>query len=772
MKKQAMGYMNKLIVFSLLLGIIPVLILGFFSYHKSANAIQKRVAAGNVQLLYQTKMRVEYILKSIDQSITNFSISPLMNRTTYIQLDENQYKLVGELIEGIAKLQTFDSGLSRVSIVNWQQDWVIKENGFSKLSDLSEQEQNQERNKWVRKRSEGENSPAVWHTVELGKTEAGAETTRSGYILRLEALFPLLSPEPIGKISAEIASSLLTGITSQLQPELSNVFIVDSQFRVIVQNPSSTLLEPDLHQVIDHLKIMNEAAEGQFQSRVAEQEVSVNFLKSDYTDWNYMSIIPNRELTRESRSIGIFTAVLCLLLFLFIMAWSILGSRRMYLPIYKLHQLVVHLSGGQQMSKEDEIAGIASRFLEMSNRTLLLNSQIKEHAQHLLELFILKLAQGTLTAREIDEKKELLGYQLAGDSICVLVLDIDSLEHTRFQDKDRDLLMYAVNNMIGEIIPIKNRLNPIIVQQVQMTVYGASDEPQLDFKNQVYNVCMEIQRTVNYVLGLKVSIGISRTVHSFTHVHRSYLEGVEALKYRVRLGDEAILFIEDVQPSHKMLSTYPESLAMQLMESCKLAERDKTQQFLVSFLQELSAKEMSWEEYQVSLGRLLSDLIRLVHAVGESGKDCIAENRVLFSQLLGLKTAAEIEVWMIEKVIDPILSLYEQIEGGRLQTICDEMMRIIHEKFDTELTLEHIGKSLNYHPGYLKNVFRVETGFNFSEYLAQHRLKVAKQWLVETDMKISEIAERLKYNNPQNFIRYFRRHEGITPGAYRAANKN
>lgn len=37
----------------------------------------------------------------------------------------------------------------------------------------------------------------------------------------------------------------------------------------------------------------------------------------------------------------------------------------------------------------------------------------------------------------------------------------------------------------------------------------------------------------------------------------------------------------------------------------------------------------------------------------------------------------------------------------------------------------------------------------------------------ESNSKISEIAEKLKYNTPANFIRYFRKLEGTTPGQYR-----
>jgi AraC-like DNA-binding protein len=36
-------------------------------------------------------------------------------------------------------------------------------------------------------------------------------------------------------------------------------------------------------------------------------------------------------------------------------------------------------------------------------------------------------------------------------------------------------------------------------------------------------------------------------------------------------------------------------------------------------------------------------------------------------------------------------------------------------------------------------------------------------------MRIAEIAEKLQYTNAQNFIRYFRKMEGMTPGQYRDA---
>ncbi|MGO4350167.1 helix-turn-helix transcriptional regulator [Paenibacillus sp. MCAF9] len=88
------------------------------------------------------------------------------------------------------------------------------------------------------------------------------------------------------------------------------------------------------------------------------------------------------------------------------------------------------------------------------------------------------------------------------------------------------------------------------------------------------------------------------------------------------------------------------------------------------------------------------------------------------------------------------------------------------------MSLELCAGRINYHPDYVSRVFRKETGVTFSEYLSRYRLQMAKIWLAETDMKVAEIADKLQYNIAQNFIRYFRKMENITPGQYRELHKS
>ena len=63
--------------------------------------------------------------------------------------------------------------------------------------------------------------------------------------------------------------------------------------------------------------------------------------------------------------------------------------------------------------------------------------------------------------------------------------------------------------------------------------------------------------------------------------------------------------------------------------------------------------------------------------------------------------------------------------------------------------------------------FLEETGFRPAEYRTRQRLLKAKQWLVESDRPILEIAYDLGFSTGQYFATVFKKFEGVTPCEYR-----
>jgi AraC-like DNA-binding protein len=73
--------------------------------------------------------------------------------------------------------------------------------------------------------------------------------------------------------------------------------------------------------------------------------------------------------------------------------------------------------------------------------------------------------------------------------------------------------------------------------------------------------------------------------------------------------------------------------------------------------------------------------------------------------------------------------------------------------------------------GHFSRTFKEEVGEKYVEYIAKVRLAKAKRLLLETDMKIDEIAEQVGYWGRNSFIRIFRRYEGTTPAKYRSIHR-
>ena len=63
----------------------------------------------------------------------------------------------------------------------------------------------------------------------------------------------------------------------------------------------------------------------------------------------------------------------------------------------------------------------------------------------------------------------------------------------------------------------------------------------------------------------------------------------------------------------------------------------------------------------------------------------------------------------------------------------------------------------------------METGRTAKDIIADHLLAHAQQLLNDEALTITLISQRLGFEYPQHFVRFFKSHTGRTPSAYRHA---
>jgi|GEM_PF-741284 len=98
--------------------------------------------------------------------------------------------------------------------------------------------------------------------------------------------------------------------------------------------------------------------------------------------------------------------------------------------------------------------------------------------------------------------------------------------------------------------------------------------------------------------------------------------------------------------------------------------------------------------------------------------------------------------------------------------MADKMISYIKANFSNDISLTDIAEYFNMSPCYLSTMFKYYTGENFKDYLNFYRVKKAKEYLQNGNMKMGTVAKLVGCNSINTFIRIFKKYEGVSPGQY------
>ena len=71
----------------------------------------------------------------------------------------------------------------------------------------------------------------------------------------------------------------------------------------------------------------------------------------------------------------------------------------------------------------------------------------------------------------------------------------------------------------------------------------------------------------------------------------------------------------------------------------------------------------------------------------------------------------------------------------------------------------------------LSKLFKESFGENLIDYTTSMRMETAKQLLMETELSVSEISDKVGYYNLSSFTRRFKQSQGISPTEYRSISR-
>lgn len=108
----------------------------------------------------------------------------------------------------------------------------------------------------------------------------------------------------------------------------------------------------------------------------------------------------------------------------------------------------------------------------------------------------------------------------------------------------------------------------------------------------------------------------------------------------------------------------------------------------------------------------------------------------------------------------------KQIDSAVL-SISEYIAAYVHDHISENIGTSVLADVTGYSSGYLSRVFKQHKGISIHEYITQERMSLARELLVNTNLRIYEIASSCGYDNTAYFIKVFKSQVGQTPQEYK-----
>ncbi len=138
-------------------------------------------------------------------------------------------------------------------------------------------------------------------------------------------------------------------------------------------------------------------------------------------------------------------------------------------------------------------------------------------------------------------------------------------------------------------------------------------------------------------------------------------------------------------------------------------------------------------------------------------------------KLCNENTRKNVKSFIISEIKD-IITLMDNTQI-KYSPVVQQVINIVNKDYKEELSLKTLAQKYNINSSYLGQIFTKEVGVSFSEYLNKTKNTKAKELILNTNMKINDIAKSVGYIDTSYFYRKFKKYFGVCPSTFRNMKK-
>lgn len=126
----------------------------------------------------------------------------------------------------------------------------------------------------------------------------------------------------------------------------------------------------------------------------------------------------------------------------------------------------------------------------------------------------------------------------------------------------------------------------------------------------------------------------------------------------------------------------------------------------------------------------------------------------------------------LESVLPAVVPSRGPAEKSRKASVAQAAREYVDKHFAESISLSDAADFLNLSPGYLGPLFKSEYGIPFKAYLRRVRIARAKEMMQDPRLNLTQIAQKVGYEDVSYFSQSFVEETGVRPSEYRGGGKH
>lgn len=284
----------------------------------------------------------------------------------------------------------------------------------------------------------------------------------------------------------------------------------------------------------------------------------------------------------------------------------------------------------------------------------------------------------------------------------------------------------------------------------------------------------QVQRFVRRHFGSAAFIGIGEAAERVPDLHRSAREAVFAVELCVHREQPLCFYADEVEkrPEKGVQGEPAARLSGRLLELFGRAEPAlldvSRMDYVRAVLQESGGRASAM---RVHFEHSLFALLALVEKRAQLEPKPLAELESKLSESLDTSLTTVELITMFRQWWDTLLRLESEPYAEARKLRLERARSFIADNCREPLTLAQVARHAGFSRPYFSRVFKQTFGKGFERYLTEERLALAERLLRTSALPVGRISSEAGFVSPAHFSAAFRRSRGVSPLAYRRANR-